>query len=113
MTGPNCIQASSRRDDALEHQLDPAAAGLAADEARTHDPGVVEDQEIARNQQLGQGSKGKIDKPRPCDVQQAASRALRRGNLRDQLARQIEIEIGKAVGLAGCHRAARSKMSAV
>jgi len=39
------------RDEAFEEQLDLAAARLAAVKARADDPGVVENQEIARGEQ--------------------------------------------------------------
>ena len=110
---PNCIQASHGRDDALEHELDPAAAGLAAERCRERTTRVsLNTRRSPRTSSSGQGSRSaRSTEPCPVDVQQAASRTLGRGTCAiSSLGRsKSKSEGGRA---CGCHRAARSKMSA-
>jgi hypothetical protein len=82
-------------EQALEHDLHPAAGFLAAEQARGNHPGVVEDQQVARGQQSRQIAKSRIrhDPAVPVEAQQAAGRTLRQRLLRDQLGRQIEMEV--------------------
>ena len=59
-------------DDALEQDLDSAAAVLAAMKARANDFGVVEDEQVPGREQLGQVRERAIVELRAGDVQQAA-----------------------------------------
>src|SRR5262249_28257704 len=68
------------------------------DQSRRNDLGIVEDQEIAWLQQLRQVEKPPVLQPIAENMQQAAGIARHRGAARDQLRRQLEIEIGKAHG---------------
>ncbi len=66
------------RDEAFEQQLDLAAARLAAIKARADDPGVVENQEIARGEQPRQFGKMR-DRAAALRLRAAGVRAVREG----------------------------------
>jgi len=74
-----------------------AGAGLVAAQPRRDHPGVVEDQQIARAQQLRQLPDGAVLgwplKPR--EHQQAGGVALRQGSLGDPLLRERVVEVGE------------------
>ncbi len=84
---------------ALDQHFDLAAAGLVAEEARLDHAGVVEDQQVAGAQVVDQVGELAVIEMRVLRVvacgQQAARGAVGQGGLRDQLGRQIEIEIGQ------------------
>ncbi|KGD43715.1 hypothetical protein DO70_6589 [Burkholderia pseudomallei] len=87
--------------DALDQHLDLAAACLATEEARLEHLRVVEDEQVARRDARGQLGEAPVDEARGrarvrvVHLEQAARAAFGQRGLRDQLGRQIEIEIGK------------------
>ena len=78
---------------ALDQQLQLAAAGLFAKQARVDDLRVVEDQQVARVQQRGQVAEHAVHRLWAAAVQQARGAALGRGVLGDQFGGQGEVEI--------------------
>ncbi len=79
-----------------EEALDcPAARDPPPQQPRRKDPRVVHDHEIAGAQALGQRCYGGMNKRSrlPIDVQQPRSRTLDRRPLRDELGREVEIEV--------------------
>ncbi len=85
-----------RAGDALDQDLDGAAGVLAPVQPRRQHARVVEDEQIARREQLDEiGEAAVVEFPvRRVDDEQAARRALRERRLRDQLGRQVEVKIG-------------------
>src|SRR5438045_9466506 len=86
---------------ALEQELDAAAAWASpAREARGQHAGVVEDEQVAGAQQLGQvGETAVLDRARRAvEHEQPARAALRERRLRDQLARQFVVEFASQHG---------------
>ena len=81
--------------DALDQRLDRAAARLDAEQARLDHRRVVDDEQVAGAQQLGQIAKAPVVRRRGAAVEQARGAALGRGMLGDQLARQREVEIAR------------------
>ena len=96
-------------EHALDQHLDPAAAGLASQQARLDHARVVEHEHVARLHQLRQVAKQPIRQRAACAVQmqQPARAALRRRKLRDQLGRQFVVEVvefawGRIIAAASC-----------
>ena len=87
---------------ALDEQFDASAATLTPGEPRFDHAGVVQHQHVARPQQARQvGEKQVLERARaPVEVQEAASGALGRGMLRDELFGQRIVELGDAHGAA-------------
>ena len=76
---------------------------LLAEDARVDDARVVEDDEIARARAATASRvNARSVAPHAVHVQQAARRARRRGHLRDQLGRQIVVEVAETVAHAMC-----------
>ncbi len=75
----------------MQSDLD-ARLSTAAHEPRRDHPGVVEHQQIARAQQLGQIPHAAVLECPLADDQQAGGIARPRRMLRDQLLRQVEVE---------------------
>ena len=73
-----------------------ARRGLAAEHTRLDHARVVEDRAGRRLEQRGQVAKSEVLERRAVHMQQAAGRRVRRRRLRDQLRRQLVVEIGKA-----------------
>ena len=74
--------------DSLDEQLDATAALLVAMQPRLDDPGVIHDQQIARQQTLSQITEIKVGQPQGStrlDMQQPRCTALDRRMLGDQL----------------------------
>ncbi len=80
---------------ALDQRLDRAAAGLGAVQAGLDDLGVVEHQQVAGIQQIGQFAEHAVDGRIGPAVEQTRGAAFRGGVLGDEVGRQSEIEIGK------------------
>ena len=95
---PDLVRA---RQHPLDQNLDRAAAGLAAEQPRLDDAGVVEDQQVARLQQARQLAEHAVDPRVAATVEQARAAALGGGMLGDQLGRQREVEVGEAVAEVG------------
>ncbi len=85
---------------ALDQDFHPPAAGLLPEQARRNDPGVVEDQQIAGLQQLGQVAHLAVGQRlrRWRHHQQPARRALGQRRLGDQFVGQVVMEIGLLQG---------------
>lgn len=64
-----------RRQHALNQQFELAAAGLLAEQPRLDDFGVVEHQQVARLQQIGQVAKAPVDERVGPAIEQARSAA--------------------------------------
>ena len=75
------------RQHSLKQQFDPAARGLARMEPRLDHARVVQHQQVARRDQPWEVGEREVGERVRADVQQATAGALRRGRLRDQLAR--------------------------
>ncbi len=84
-----------RAVEALEQQFDAAAGGLGRDQPRLDHTGVVEDEKVTARDPLRQIGEREIGELRAIDVQQTTARALACGRLRDQLARQVVVEVGE------------------
>ena len=82
---------------ALDQRLDLPAGGLDAEQPRLDHAGVVEDQQVAGVQQRRQVAEHPIDRRRAGTVEQPRPAAFGRRMLRNQLGRQVEIEVGKRV----------------
>ncbi len=84
----------------LHQDLDAAARFLAPPQPGRNDPGIVEDQQIARAQQIRQVPKAAIGNcaRRPIQMQQPAGRPLGNRVLGDELRREIETEVGSTHG---------------
>ena len=80
-------------ENALDQQLQLAAAGFLAKQARLEHARVVEHEQVARLQQRRQVTKDAIHGLRAAPVEQARGAALGRRVLRDQLGRQREVEV--------------------
>ena len=89
------------REHALEQQLDLAAGRLRRLEARLDDPRVVQHDEVAGRDESRQIGEREIGERGAIDVQQPAAGAFGRGHLRDQLARQVVVEVGEPKGRHG------------
>ena len=88
-------QGLARPDDALDEELDPAAARLAPGEARLDHASIVQDQRVAPVHQGGQVRHPEIfNRPAGGQMKQAAGAALGRRVLRDELGRQVVVELG-------------------
>src|SRR5262245_6277221 len=88
-------QGLARRYDALDEELDPAAARLASREARLDHPRIVEHEHVASVHQGRQVRYPEIlDGPIGARMEKAAGAALGRWVLRDELGRQLVIELG-------------------
>jgi hypothetical protein len=85
-----------RARDALDQDLYRAAGFLASEESRRQHARVVEDEEIARREQLDEIGEPPVFEPivRRIDDEQPARRARGERRLRDPLGREIEIEVG-------------------
>ena len=105
MTGRELHPRFVGRDDPLEQQLDPASGLAPTVQPRTDHLRVVEHDEITRREQPGQVRESAIGDSRARDVHQAAFGTLRSRCLRDQLRRQVVIEIGQAEAGAFGHGA--------
>src|SRR6185369_1287104 len=81
--------------DPLDERLDRAAARLGAEQARLDDRGVVDDEEVAGAEQLGQIAHLEVARRIAGAVEQARRAALGGGSLCDQLARQREVEVAQ------------------
>jgi len=81
---------------AFNQDLDPATAGLLAEQACGDHPGIVEDQQIARLQQRRQVAHVQVGEVlrRRRHQQQAAGRTFRQRRLGNQFRRQVVMEIG-------------------
>ena len=86
---------------ALDQQLDLAAAGLFAKDARLDHLGVVEDQQVAGLQQIGQLVEAAVHQGGFTRIQQAGSTALGSRVLGNQGFGQFEIEIAQLKSAAG------------
>ena len=84
--------------DALDQHLHAPAAGLGAAQARAQDAGVVEHQQVARREQPGQRVEAQVGQRTVRHVQQARGGTLHARMLRDQLGRQLEVEVGQVHG---------------
>ena len=82
-----------RIDDAFEHDLDPAATVLDAEEARLDDARVVEDEQVAGPQQRRQFGKLPVGELFTADVQQPAAAAFGGRVLGDQFGREGKVEV--------------------
>ncbi len=82
-------------EQALEQQLGFAPGRLRRLEARLDDSRVVQHDEVAGRDESRQIGEREIGERGAIDVQQPAARALGRGHLRDQLARQVVVEVGE------------------
>src|SRR6266849_7433847 len=80
------------RKHALDQHLDVSAGLLFPEEPRLDHPGVVEYQQVAGREQLRQFEEAPVGEG-GADAEQAASRSLRVRILRDQLRRQLVVEI--------------------
>ena len=83
---------------ALNEQLQLAAGGLFAKQARFEHAGVVHDQQIAGAQQAAQIAKNPVRGWTVRGVQQPGAAALGRWLLGDQMRRQVKIKIAEGVG---------------
>ena len=95
-----------------EQEFDLRLAARAPEPGR-HDPGVVEDQDVAGAHEPGEFAEpAVVDRPGvPVDDHQPGVVAMREGMLGDELRREIVIEIGDAERLAGGHGRSRSLQS--
>src|SRR5882762_6852980 len=96
MTGPNERQRIVFAERALDEHLDPAAGPLAAREPRLDHPRVIQHHRVAAaelRRQVGEGEILDLTAAR-IEMQQPARSALGRGALRDQLLRQLIVELG-------------------
>jgi len=84
----------------LHQDLDTAARFLAPPQPGRNDPGIVEDQQIARAQQIRQIPKPAIGQRArfPVQMQQPAGRPLGHGLLGDEFRREVEMKIGATHG---------------
>jgi hypothetical protein len=86
-----------RIEHPLDQHLDLAAAVLAPVQARLDHPCVVDDQHVAGKQQVDDVGKAPVVQlPVRVHVQQPARGAFGRGVLRDQLRRELVVEIREA-----------------
>ena len=88
------------RDNALDEDLDAAAGRLRREEPAPDDPGVVGDDEVAGDEvfgNIGERPVGDASRPRIEDQQPAVAAPGSR-KLRNQLLRQLVVEIGDAHG---------------
>jgi hypothetical protein len=88
-------------EHALDQQLDLAARGLLAVQARLDDLGVVEDQQVARLEQAGQFLEDAVDRRAAGVVEQTRAAALGGGVLGHQFGWQLEVEVADGVGARG------------
>ena len=92
------------RQHALDQRLDRAAAGLVAEQARLDHARVVE-RPAGRRRAAARAGRGTRGRPAAGRVPSSRREALRsaRGMLRDQLGRQLEVEIARACrsGMSG------------
>src|SRR5262249_31722499 len=95
MIYPDLRQNHVRSEHALDHHSDAPAGFLAAEKARLDHPRIVEHHDVA-------GSNEADDVPelpvtpgtgRAVEMQKPARAALRGGKLRDQLLRQLVVEV--------------------
>jgi len=82
-------------EHALDQQLQLAATGFLAKEARLDDAGVVEDQQVARLQQAGQGVEDAVHRRQAAAIEQARGTALGGGVLGDALRGQGEVKVAQ------------------
>jgi uncharacterized protein (TIGR01777 family) len=80
---------------ALDQQFQLAAAGLFAEQPGLHHLRVVEDQQVARCEQIGQFSEDAVHRAGVAAIEQARGAAFGGGVLRHQCGWQHEIEIGE------------------
>jgi hypothetical protein len=74
-----------------QRHLDPGLAP-STDEAGRDDPGIVQNEQVARTQEIGQVPDLPIRKPGRADMQKSGGVARLDRVLRDQVRRQLEIE---------------------
>ena len=102
LAGPHVRQGAVGVGDAFDQHFDLAACGLVAGQARLDHAGVVEHQQVAGAQQPFQvGEAAVMELAGAVQVQQPAARALGGGRLRDELGRQLVVEVGNGKGLHG------------
>ena len=99
------------RDDALQQEFDSTTAGLAAEQARVDDARVVEHKHVAGVEQVRQGGEAEIVEVGTGYVQQATRRPFGDGSQRDEIRRQIEVEVGEVEDSIG-HRGNRTAQHA-
>ena len=92
-------QSAAWPGDALDEQLDLATSGFPAQQARLDHPRVVEDEQVAGRQELGQVGDRPVREPARCRHQEATGGPLRQWPLGDELRRQVVMEVGTAHGI--------------
>jgi hypothetical protein len=83
-----------------KQEFDPSACGSVADEARGNDLGVVEDEEVAEIEIVGDVAELPVRQRAGGAIEDEESRLIapRRGVLGDQLGREIIVEVGEKQG---------------
>ena len=103
LAGPDVRPGLAGRQHALDQHLDATARGLGAEQARLDHAGVVEHEQVARVQQAGQLAEDAVDERVGRAIEQARTAAFGRRMLRDQVVRQLEVEVAEAM-VAGWRR---------
>jgi len=101
LAGADVRPALGGRQHALDQHLDAAAAGLGAEQARLDHAGVVEHHQVAFTQQRRQLAEDAIDERRVGAIEQARAAAFGGRVLRDQLGRELEVEVGEPQAAGG------------
>ncbi|MNS84525.1 hypothetical protein D3C72_1183550 [compost metagenome] len=95
---------------AFDQQFDLAAAGFFAEHARLDHLGVVEDQQVARLQQIGEFVEVAVCQLGLACIQKARGAALGSGVLGNQLSGELEIEITQVKGAAGTRKGSHLRL---
>ena len=103
VAGADHRERERRLDDALDQRLDAAAGRLASEQPRLQHARVVEHQQVAGHEQALDVGEREVARRVARDVQQPARRALGQRVLRDQVRRQVEIEVVEGEVLCRLH----------
>ncbi len=95
LAGTDMGQDLVRPQQALHQDLQAPAALLAAEKPGAHDAGIVEDQQVARPQQVRERGEQPVLQPaaRAVQTEEPAGPAPRQGPLGDEFRRQIKVKV--------------------
>ncbi len=103
VAGADHRERERRLDDALDQRLDAPAGRLASEQPRLQHARVVEHEQVAGHEQALDVGEREVAQRVARDVQQPARRPFGQRVLRDQVRRQVEVEVVEGEVLCRLH----------